>query len=648
MTECFYTGTCYDTDSDAKLDYVDTDSDNDRWSDKEECKEAQLCEDNDRDGIPNYLDPDTNKENKGGDADGDADGDGKTDREECPSGVPCPDENGNKVPDYFELDSDGDLILDRTECFESGLCYDTEGDGSLDRLDTDSDADGKPDTDECGALDPCPDTDKDGIEDYLDPDTNWSKPNGDVNGDADKDGIKDTIECVMGTPCPDTDGDLIPDYFDTDSDNDGDLDKDECPQVIDNKCPDSDGDGVPDWLDDEDDPVATPTSMNDGVFETPIVTTPTTPEPPLPPVDNVPQEPTLPEPEVTSTVGKRDFDPNGDDDKDGLPNGLECFIQELCSDSDMDGDLDYQDTDSDNDGTPDNKECPDYQNCRDTDRDGLPDYIDPDTNDKDPKGDKFGDADGDGTIDSLECPAWPPCLDTNENTFPNFIEPRLKNDDVIDLIPILAEISKWSNVIHRRVEAGFQTMYMMSYNTNRAPIGKLFNEEDNSNDRNLRNASILDETIAQTVKGGLNPLCKGLRRNQSYAHNMLLAMNRYRAVVRSLAFELPHYHYRDEAKAKTNIYSSCEYLNEREILKKTNMTLRKIKASRDAFLNLQKRCGMTREDLDLSNKLDNRLFSITRAIMGAYLKAEAHLKQKTRSRIRATKYPTKLLICEPK
>jgi len=68
-------------------------------------------------------------------------------------------------------------------------------------------------------------------------------------------------------------------------------------------------------------------------------------------------------------------DPNGDEDDDGIPNGVE-------GDNDLDGDgiPNCLDTDSDNDGILESKEAgKDPKNPVDTDKDGTPDYLDRDS-----------------------------------------------------------------------------------------------------------------------------------------------------------------------------------------------------------------------------------------------------------------------------
>ncbi len=144
------------------------DSDDDGFSDLTE-GDGDL----DADGLPNYLDTDS-------DADGVLDAD-----------------EGD--------DSDGDGIPDR---IESNI-LDTDGDGTPDYLDTDSEGDGLLD-----AVEGLADNDGDGIPAYQDVDDT------DIYSDSDGDGIQDRDEVGQGA-YTDTDGDGSPDWMDTDSDGDG-------------------------------------------------------------------------------------------------------------------------------------------------------------------------------------------------------------------------------------------------------------------------------------------------------------------------------------------------------------------------------------------------------------------------------------------
>ncbi len=109
------------------------------------------------------------------DPDGDADGDG------IPNGVEgCNDRDNNGIPNYMDNDSDGDGILDSEECpellgekdgegnfTEKPYCRDTDGDDTPDYLDFDSDNDLLSDKEEYDlGTDPYDnDTDGDGTED---------------------------------------------------------------------------------------------------------------------------------------------------------------------------------------------------------------------------------------------------------------------------------------------------------------------------------------------------------------------------------------------------------------------------------------------------------------------------------------------------
>lgn len=94
------------------------------------------------------------------------------------------DPDGDGIPNYLDLDSDGDGIPDATEGVD-----DADGDGIPNCLDLESDGDGIPDAIEWigdgTAEDPHPDVDGDGIPNYLDL-------------DSDGDGVSDAIEHAFG------------------------------------------------------------------------------------------------------------------------------------------------------------------------------------------------------------------------------------------------------------------------------------------------------------------------------------------------------------------------------------------------------------------------------------------------------------------
>jgi len=133
-------------------------------------------------------------------------------------------------------------------------------------------------------------------------------------------------------------------------------------------------------------------------------------------------------------------DPQGDQDGDGVPNGIEC-PDFPCVDSDGDGIVDCIDSDSDADTISDSTECP-QQPCVDTDEDGVPDMLDRDS-DNDGMRDKKEveentdptkkDTDGDGSDDLAEVVYGSDPLDP-EDTIPAgifyVVLPYLSTNDV--------------------------------------------------------------------------------------------------------------------------------------------------------------------------------------------------------------------------
>ncbi len=161
------------------------------------------------------------------------------------------DDDQDGVPNYLDRDSDNDGIFDIIE----GGGRDSNDDGIADAL-TDSDGDGLVDAydpDSGGSSQPVPDLDGDGRPDYLDRDSDSDGISDLIEGqrgvtfrppsgtDTDGDGIDDAFEPAYGgyheTP-PDTDGDGVSDYQDVDSDGDGESDSTE--------AFDFNGDGTPD------------------------------------------------------------------------------------------------------------------------------------------------------------------------------------------------------------------------------------------------------------------------------------------------------------------------------------------------------------------------------------------------------------------
>ncbi len=404
-----------DSDGDGDADQLDADDDGDGLLTVDECK-VSPCTDGDGDGIADHLDA-----SSGQAGDGDSDGDGLPDSLECAFGTPCPDADRDQVPDYADKDSDNDGQTDHQECLEPASCPDIDGDGIPDVLesakldtdgdrrpdeyDSDDDGDGLPTFYECFAARNCRDYDGDGIPDNLDRDA-YRKD----SGDSDFDDIPDAVECPPFAPCPDSDQDRIPNYTDLNSDSDNMYDWDECTQ---SPCEDRDGDGLPD----------------------------------------------VAEPRTYDSDGDGDVDESDeDDDNDGVSTREECQGRIFCADADGDGipkHLDAEDNgptagDSDGDGLSDSDECPFGYPCPDFDRSGFPDYLErsgePDAEGPDEASEGLlsafddlsgeEDSDGDGVPDYVECPDIEQCPDSDEDG----TEDRADVDDDGDGIATLDEV----------------------------------------------------------------------------------------------------------------------------------------------------------------------------------------------------------------
>lgn len=382
-------GTVLDTDGDGVADYRDPDADNDGISDLAEGRTSG--NDADNDGIDDDFDVDQT----GGT---DADGDGVDDA------VFAADFDGDGVPNYLDLDSDNDSILDvieggLTDDDDDGLVDDgaltdtppnTDGVDGPDFIDVDSNNDGTNDIDgtDAAGLDvdgdgqidagSAADSDGDGIADVIDDDPTRHGSGDDADGDSvpdsidlddDNDGIPDAQETDNGVDV-DTDMDGIVDRLDLDTDNDGLPDSVE---GVGNNSLDADGDGVLDDLTD---------SNADGLADQ-VSTS-------MVPVD-------------TDGDGDADF---RDIDSDG--DGINDLTEAGGVDVDGDGRIDDT-TDTDGDGLADIVD-PEVSTGGgvsltppDTDGDGMTDQIDTDSdNDGIGDGDENGDLDGDGVNDRLQ------------------------------------------------------------------------------------------------------------------------------------------------------------------------------------------------------------------------------------------------------
>ena len=280
-----------DVDQDGIPNYLDTDSDGDGENDLDEG-----LGDDDNDGIPAYLD--------GNDEDDslDADGDGITNVEEI-----------QNLTNPLQADTDSDGLSDSDE----GTA-DTDDDGTIDALDTDSDNDGIPDSVEGSS-----DLDGDSLANYRDT-------------DDDGDGIPSAEEHSALPRLADADGDGLINAYDMDSDNDG---IDDATELL----ADQDLDGVPNYIDPND--ADTPDSDADGDG-----------------ISNAEE----------SMLGTYAY--AIDTDQDGISDSIETQGGQNPRDSDDDGDIDALDTDSDNDGIHDQTES----STIDSDEDGTPNYRDTD------------------------------------------------------------------------------------------------------------------------------------------------------------------------------------------------------------------------------------------------------------------------------
>ncbi len=437
--------------------FKDGDCDGDGISNHMETNLSGLPLDTDFDGVPNYLDldsdndniPDAVEGNRHMDSDNianyedlDSDNDGISDKEE---GVEDTDHDG--IPNYLDVDSDGDRILDAWEALpifvpnrddnydgqvdKNGVFIDKNGNGWADisegQLATDTDRDGNSDYKDLDSDNDCipdkveltDDTDNDGIQNYRDSDSdgdhipdyveavNCSQPiDTDADGtpdyldlDSDSDCIPDVKEAGKNPSQPiDTDKDGIPDYRDMDSDNDCIPDKKEIGTDCGNPI-DSDGDGIPDYLDLDADNDCIPDSIEVGKD--------------------------CGNPIDTDGDGIPDY-LDTDSDGDCIPDSIE--VGSICGtplDTDKDGIPNYLDRDSDNDCIPDKVEV--GKDCGvpvDTDKDGTPDYLDTDS-------------DGDCIPDQLE--AGTDCsnpVDTDKDGLPDYRDTDADNDCIPDTIEV--------------------------------------------------------------------------------------------------------------------------------------------------------------------------------------------------------------------
>jgi len=412
--------------------------------------------DSDLDGIPNYLDIDSDDDGiydveEGGDGDldtnndgeidsndtdySDSDGDGMDDDSES---TPATETDSDTLPDYIDIDSDNDGIQDVVEGGDGDL--DTNGDGVINSGDTgytDTDGDGMDDDSEAT---PVTNSDNDQVPDYQDIDSDNDGifdvvEGGDGVLDTNNDGVLDTndnnyidldgdgmFDPALLTDVTDSDGDANPDYIDIDSDNDGihdvtesgdgnlDTNADGAIDSNDSGYTDTDGDGMDDdseptdVLDTDGDSLPNHLDIdsdNDGIYDveeggdSSLDTND----------DGVIND---------SDTGYSDADDDGmDDDSESTP----------VTNTDNDGNPDFVDIDSDNDGIQDVIEGGD--GVFDTNGDGMIDTLDNDVIFT------YVDADGDGMADQTEDT---PVIDSDGDGANDYQDLDSDNDGIFDVV----------------------------------------------------------------------------------------------------------------------------------------------------------------------------------------------------------------------
>jgi hypothetical protein len=339
-----------DSDDDGIVDSLDVDETGGTDANGDGIDDAKNANDSDRDGIPDYLDSDS-------------DNDGASDTSESQVTLTSDgttnvidDADGDGIADVFDADFTGGIDANSDGIDDGISIQDTDNDGINDSLDLDSDNDGILDVTELGLLDQnsdgaadagqatlneLPDTDNDGTPDLRDLN---SALDGSFDIDGSVIGVLDANNDGMIDDITDSDGDGIVDVIDGEPDQPGtsiDTDADGVPSPLDR---DDDGDGIADSRETDDD------NDNDGISN------------------------------------RLDRDSDGD----GIPDRFEANRPLATGiDSDLDGIDDAFDVDISGGVDADNDGIDDALIETDIDNDGLPDYLDTDT-------------DGDGIPDNIE------------------------------------------------------------------------------------------------------------------------------------------------------------------------------------------------------------------------------------------------------
>ncbi len=424
-----------DTDGDGIPNFLDLDSDNDGLTDNREAQPSAgfiviTSLDTDGDGLKDVYDADNggtyiNPINS--DSDGDPDYlDTDSDDDNVPDVVEGFDANKNGFSD-LDTDQDGDLSD------ETGYGLDTDGDGLENIFDNYS---GTGIANIKGSKSKRQDTDGDGIPDYRDDEDDSDGINTSAEDTSDgagggPDGIYYNDKTQGGGATPDylffndTDDDGIADGQDLDSDNDGIIDDDEAAGVT--------YAGASGPFDDDD---------NDGLFN-------------------------YQDADATNFVDadgdgiddRVDADSDGipnffdlDSDNDGIPDGVEANRGTLPTGQNTNGQFPPSATDVDDDGLADNVDGGSVSTLAnpDTDGDGIPDFLDLDSDNDgitdlleaggndyngDGKLDSFGDTDGDGLGNSVDVDngGTPLTIPNTDGTGrPNYIDTDSEDDNIPD------------------------------------------------------------------------------------------------------------------------------------------------------------------------------------------------------------------------
>lgn len=399
-----------DTDGDGVSDSIDIDDDNDGIPDTTEGtgdKDGDgipnyLDVDSDNDGITDAIESNGNPANDlnydgrfGTGAFLDTDGDGLANAVDPTNGgtpLVIQDKDHDGIPNYLDLDSDADGIPDTYEA--AFYIIDGENDGIIGTgpiVDVDKDGLSDLNDPDFVTISTSPafnqDRDYDGLSNYLDIDNDNDGIIDNIEGlasnqyvapsgvDSDGDGIDNAYDVNNGgivSGYSNIDGGSAPDYVDTDADNDGFRDWLEnnitsALEVdnVNNRTGAAGADGIMDLLPDSDNDGLANIYDNDNGNANPATY-----------ATNGNQTPAS-MPDIQLPGGDRDWRSSSDHDKDGVPDGTDLdddndgildTIEGTNDDGGRDGIPNYLDLDSDGDGVPDVIEA----GGSDPDNNGLP------------------------------------------------------------------------------------------------------------------------------------------------------------------------------------------------------------------------------------------------------------------------------------